>query len=194
MEQNVFTTDSATKPSSSIAAGEQALATPQPASPLPPAVQYGTTQAATVADAGLTESSGRTSPTIAAAMSGSLKLGKTAIVERHSVLPSHLPAGSSISRGKQELAIDTAGALFRSEDAGVSWQPVPRQWKGRAVAVTVTSSSDQPVAAKETSTASSSKVAAKTSLTTSAQSSVFELTTDEGDLWVSADGKTWKRK
>jgi hypothetical protein len=192
MEQNVFTTDPATKPSSSIAAGEQALATPQPASP--PAVQYGTTQAATVADAGPTESSGRSSPRIAGTMSGSLKLGKTAIVERHSVLPSHLPAGSSISRGKQELAIDTAGALFRSEDAGVTWQPVPTQWKGRAVAVTVTSSSDQPVAAKETSTASSSKIAAKASLTDSAQSSVFELTTDEGDLWVSADGKTWKRK
>jgi hypothetical protein len=168
--QNAFNTDPATKPSSSIAAGEQSLATPRPAPPLPPAVQYSTAQAATVADALSAESSGRISPTIAGAMSGSLQLSKNATVGKQPVVPSHLPVLSFITRGGRELAIDSAGALFRSEDAGQTWQVIPTQWRGRAVEVTVTSHSDQPVPANETSMVPSPKVAAKASVTVSAQS------------------------
>ena len=50
-------------------------------------------------------------------------------------LPSGLPALSTATRGRLALALDTANTLFVSDDGGRSWQPVPAQWKGRAVSV-----------------------------------------------------------
>jgi hypothetical protein len=50
-------------------------------------------------------------------------------------LPSGLPALSTASRGRLALALDTANALFISDDGGRRWQPVPAKWKGRAVSV-----------------------------------------------------------
>src|ERR1019366_9514181 len=48
-------------------------------------------------------------------------------------LPSKLAAISVATNSRQQLAIDSAGTAFRSEDAGVTWQAVPAQWTGRAV-------------------------------------------------------------
>ena len=50
-------------------------------------------------------------------------------------LPSGLPAVSTAAAGRRMLAIDKAGALFLSEDAGNAWQRVLQQWTGHAVAV-----------------------------------------------------------
>jgi hypothetical protein len=192
--QNAFSPDNAPKTTSSLAANQQSLATPKPASTPPPLMHYSANQAVTVTNGVPTEPESGTPSIRAGAVSRSAQLDKSATLEKHSVLPSHLPVLSVISRDTRELAIDTVGALFRSEDSGVSWQPVPTQWKGRAVALTVTFSLSEAMPGKQTSTASSSKVAANVNLGASAQPSMFELTTNEGDLWISADGQIWKRK
>ena len=50
-------------------------------------------------------------------------------------LPSGLASVSIASRGHFLLAIDKAGALFLSEDRGVTWERITKQWTGRAVEV-----------------------------------------------------------
>lgn len=67
--------------------------------------------------------------------------------------------------------------MFLSEDAGVHWENVARQWDGRAVAVRTQEMSKKDEADK----------AAK-------QSAKFELVNDEGKVWVSSDGRTWTLK
>ena len=54
-------------------------------------------------------------------------------------LPSHLAIASTIARAKQILAVDTAGALFLSNDGGSHWKAVAAQWPGRAVKVELAS-------------------------------------------------------
>jgi hypothetical protein len=104
-------------------------------------------------------------------------------------LPSHLPALSTISNARQELVIDSAGSLFRSEDAGVTWQPIPPQWTGRAVKLQL---SPLQTLAKSTNPAASTATA-KSAPTAPAQP-IFELTNDAGYIWISTDGQTWKRR
>lgn len=79
-------------------------------------------------------------------------------------LPSGLAAISTATTQQRALAIDLAGALFLSEDAGKHWQPVARQWTGLAIKVRVQSG---------------------------LSGAVFQLTNINGSTWVSADGKTW---
>ena len=79
-------------------------------------------------------------------------------------MPSGLAAISTATTQQRALAIDLAGALFLSEDAGQHWQPVARQWTGLAI-----------------------KVRVQTGLS----GAVFQLTNISGSTWVSADGKTW---
>jgi hypothetical protein len=84
-------------------------------------------------------------------------------------LPSGLAAFSRATAQHHTLAIDLTGALFLSEDAGKNWEPVARQWTGRAVEVRV-----------------------QQGLTVSTQPARgLELINDKGLVWVSADGKTW---
>ena len=67
----------------------------------------------------------------------------------------HLPSGlaavsMAAKRGHRILAIDEAGTLFLSEDAGNHWETVTQQWTGRAVEVrteTKNSASAAPAAA-----------------------------------------------
>jgi hypothetical protein len=56
-----------------------------------------------------------------------------------SPLPSRLAILSMASHGNQRLAIDTDHQLFFSDDEGRNWKAVPSPWKGRAVAVALTS-------------------------------------------------------
>jgi hypothetical protein len=80
------------------------------------------------------------------------------------ILPSGLAAISTATARQHTLAIDPAGALFLSEDAGKHWEPVARQWAGRAITVRVQAGTG---------------------------GAVFQLTNIGGSTWASADGKTW---
>lgn len=88
-------------------------------------------------------------------------------------LPNGLGVLSVASEASRTVALDTAGALFLSEDRGKHWQPVPTQWSGRAILVRT-----RPV---ETQNG-----ALQAPLTTR-----FELVNDKLQTWVSYDGKTW---
>jgi Carboxypeptidase regulatory-like domain/Putative zinc-finger len=61
------------------------------------------------------------------------------VLSTPSPLPSRLAALSMASRGNQRIAIDTDSHLFFSDDEGRSWKAVPSLWKGRAVAVALSS-------------------------------------------------------
>ena len=95
---------------------------------------------------------------------------------RSAVLPSKLGVISEATSAKRTLAVDTAGSLFLSEDAGKHWQTVNAIWSGRAVLV------------KVAPTAAAVGGVLKHSI------SRFELTTDKQEIWVSDDGKKWSLK
>jgi len=92
----------------------------------------------------------------------------------------HLPSGSAavsvVFAGRRELAIDDAGTLFISEDAGGTWERVPLQWTGRAVRVRRRVAVNGAFA--EANPAQSPVV-------------FFELLNDRKQVWESTDGKTW---
>ena len=109
-------------------------------------------------------------------------------------LPSGLTSVSIASRGQFLLAIDKAGALFLSEDRGVTWERITTQWTGRAVEV------HRQVAAKEATPAAPAAqngTTGKSSAGAGAASPppvLFELSNDENQTWVSTDGRTWTPK
>jgi hypothetical protein len=75
--------------------------------------------------------------------------------------------------GGRTIALDTAGALFLSEDAGKHWQPVHMQWTGHAVLVRTRPTGRQ------------------TDTLQAPQTARFELINDNLQTWVSSDGKIW---
>ena len=95
---------------------------------------------------------------------------------RPSELPSGLPAVSSVAALSRMLAIDPAGSVFLSEDAGIHWKSVEKQWDGRAITVRVQEGpSADGGGARSTPT-------------------VYEILNDRGEVWVSTDGRNWKAK
>ncbi|MGB8260090.1 MAG: hypothetical protein WCE75_07055, partial [Terracidiphilus sp.] len=80
-------------------------------------------------------------------------------------LPGGLPPLSTVRGERLLLAVDLAGNLYLSSDAGAHWESVARQWTGRAV-----------------------------QLRLAAPAPGFELVTDGGLAWASADGATWTAK
>ena len=107
------------------------------------------------------------------------------------LLPSGLPLVSAAEAGHLQVAIDAVGSLFLSRDLGKTWQPVERQWAGRAVKVRLAQGpkaenrplSDQFEQAKRPTPAAATVPAA-----------LFEIVTDRNAIWTSADGKTWTGK
>jgi len=68
----------------------------------------------------------------------SMSIAPEAFVDLHK-LPSHLAIVSTITRGDQLLALDTAGALFLSTDGSRHWKTIATPWPGRAVRVKLAS-------------------------------------------------------
>jgi len=115
-------------------------------------------------------------------------------------LPSGLVVQSTATAQHRTLAIDLAGSLFLSADLGTHWEPVARQWSGRAVVVRVrqglkvNGAISGAAAGGEEDGANgpaSGGPATGTTAAPSPRAGVFELETDNGLAWVSADGKTW---
>jgi hypothetical protein len=113
-------------------------------------------------------------------------------------LPSGLASVSIASRGHFLLAIDKAGALFLSEDRGVTWERIIRQWTGRAIAVRQQArdhgSPQAAPAAQSPTTGGSSPDAGPDAGVASPPLVSFELSNDKNQTWVSTDGRIWTPK
>jgi len=111
-------------------------------------------------------------------------------------LPSGLRAVSKVTAQHRTLAIDSSGALFLSEDSGSKWEPVARQWSGRAVAVRLQDGLKMSGAVTaEAKAAGAENEPGKSELgAEAAPDAVFEIVNDSDLVWISADGKTWKAK
>jgi hypothetical protein len=100
-----------------------------------------------------------TAPTETLSESGPPELG---------LLPSKLPAALTASHGKIMVAVDTAGALFYSENSGTAWKPVQPVWQGKVIGLISPAEAPQP------------------------PSVAFQLTTgDANAVWLSRDGRHW---
>jgi hypothetical protein len=93
------------------------------------------------------------------------------------VSPSKLAVLSEAASAKRMIAIDTAGSVFLSEDAGKHWEAVNTPWRGRAVLVKKGAPAVEAVGGL-----------LKQSIER------FELTTDKQETWISSDGKNWTLK
>jgi hypothetical protein len=144
-------------------------------------------------------------PKTARLTAGSLRSRAKASLEKKAApikLPSGLPATSTAASRRIMLAVDAAGALFLSSDSGQNWEPVSRQWSGRAVRVRIIlGGSDSSSAAASGAPAradSSSGIAgidrADADLAGPAANFHFEIVNDGDSIWTSTDGKTWKPK
>jgi hypothetical protein len=80
-------------------------------------------------------------------------------------LPGGLATVATVAKGKVTLAADSAGTLYRSDDAGRKWKVVKAVWQGKAVEL----AADPPTA----------------------EAAAFRLTTDAGTAWFSRDGSHW---
>jgi hypothetical protein len=88
-------------------------------------------------------------------------------------LPSGLGVLSVASDAGRSVALDTAGAIFWSEDGGKLWQPIQAQWTGHAALVRTLPASPPFNALKRMPAPS------------------FELVNDKLQTWFSYDGKIW---
>jgi hypothetical protein len=91
-------------------------------------------------------------------------------------LPSGLISVSTEMTESRTIAVDGAGGVFLSEDAGSHWVSVAKQWSGRAVAVRLRTKMGASADAAD------------------ASAGVFEIVNDQGLVWVSTDGRIWKAK
>jgi hypothetical protein len=105
-------------------------------------------------------------------------------------LPSKLLAISVVTDASRTLALDAAGKLFRSDDGGASWHPVPAQWQGRALSLRLT----QPPSVAQRAAGKETETAAEARQQTQSLAPAFELTTDSGATYTSLDGETWQHK
>jgi hypothetical protein len=172
---------------------QAAQAAPVPPPPAAPPMPASASETVTVsgASAMLTTDSAASSQVIENQNYSSLPLA-TLKVKKQPALPSHLLAVSTIANAHQVLAIDAAGALFRSNDAGVTWQPIAAQWPGRAVKLQLTAPPVVHQLAKAVDSGAAIS-AAKAAPAAPAQPT-FELITAAGETWTSTDGQAWKHK
>ena len=89
------------------------------------------------------------------------------------ILPSGLGVLATASEASRIVALDTAGALFLSEDGGKNWQTIPSQWTGRAFLVRT-----RPVGTEG-------------GALRAPQPLRFELVNDKLQTWLSYDGRIW---
>jgi hypothetical protein len=75
-----------------------------------------------------------------------MQVTSAAISQSPVKLPSHLAVASMVSKGRFSLAIDAAGSLFASKDAGKHWKAISAPWTGRAVKVEFASAPQQVAA------------------------------------------------
>ncbi|MGA3045236.1 MAG: zf-HC2 domain-containing protein [Terracidiphilus sp.] len=118
-------------------------------------------------------------------------------------LPSGLGVKSIATGLHRTLAIDAAGAVFLREDAETNWVTLAPSWTGRAILVrfreTVPNASGSMQAGKNVGGPVSKSngtdgFSAGVVSGIVAPAGVFEIETDSGKTWISADGNEWKAK
>lgn len=116
-------------------------------------------------------------------------------------LPSGLSIGSIAMGMHRTLAIDSAGAVFLSMDGGMNWEPVTRPWTGHPVLVRFREASPasneglakQAIGGPANATNASNGVSGGAIAGTLMPTGNFEVVTDSGQVWTSADGEDWKK-
>jgi len=106
-------------------------------------------------------------------------------------LPSGRPAVSVASANHRMIAIDDKGSLFLSEGSGETWKPIEQQWTGRAVVVRKCPSE---IDASGSAGAPENAQVAPAAGEVPHSDTVFELMNDQGQIWVSVDGRIWVAK
>jgi hypothetical protein len=122
--------------------------------------------------------------------------------QKSAPLPSALAVASSVTAAGRTLALDAAGALFLSTDSGAHWTSIHPQWQGTAVAVAAAPSLQsytfvQPQAPSQSQQQMPATASAGASLPSSQMpvpAQQFQLTTNSGAVWTSADGLFWQRR
>ena len=98
-----------------------------------------------------------------------------------SLLPSKRVPVQSVQQGGRMLALDDAGTLFFSRNAGKHWKKVKPVWKSAVAQLALaTQASDSSVPANEQTLKASGKAAL-----------VFQIATAGGAVWLSSDGLHW---
>lgn len=93
-------------------------------------------------------------------------------------LPGKLPAAATVANNGRMLALDTAGTLYLSRDAGHRWKKVRPVWTGSIAHLAVTPEAESS--------------AHKEGAISGVSSSSFELTATDGAVWISSDGAHWR--
>jgi hypothetical protein len=113
-----------------------------------------------------------------------------------SAAPIHLPSGLAVisiaSANHLQLALDQAGTLFLSADAGGTWQQISSRWTGRAILVRTRPSTAPPSAASPSAATSNGVAGALQEAPQPA--TIFEIVNDRHRLWQSTDGINWIAK
>jgi Putative zinc-finger len=119
-------------------------------------------------------------------------VSSASIAARPVHLPSGLPVASLVSANHLLLAVDKAGTLFLTSNAGTTWQRIVSQWTGRAILLRTRPLPAPPaVAAPSAGTPVDSNGSLQSS---SAPVTIFEIVNDQNQVWQSADGITWTAK
>jgi hypothetical protein len=94
------------------------------------------------------------------------------------VLPGKLPSATSVVKNGRILALDTAGTLYLSRDAGRRWKKIRPVWTG-SIAHLALGEQAQSSAFKKREISGNAPP-------------LFEITTTDGGVWISSDGAHWR--
>jgi hypothetical protein len=94
------------------------------------------------------------------------------------VLPGKLPAATTVVKNGRILALNTAGILYLSRDAGYRWKKIRPVWTGSIAHLALTEQAESNAFKKR-------EIAGPAT-------SLFELTTTDGAVWISSDGAHWR--
>jgi hypothetical protein len=99
-------------------------------------------------------------------------------------LPSRKPAAERVAKGKLVVSIDSAGKVFLSRNGGKSWKKVKPAWTGKAAELAVVGQAPE----------ASGEIEAKHKSGAPGGVQVFQITTDNGAVWISDDGAHWRSR
>jgi hypothetical protein len=118
------------------------------------------------------------------------------------LLPSPSPVISVAFDARTAIVMDADGDLFSTSDAGEHWVAIKPQWQGKAIALRLASVLPQSVTQADAAPLANGPAGGQAGAAvgraatgTQASRSVFELTNNRSQIWLSSDeGQTWRLK